>query len=211
MKPRLFTLAAALWLLAGTGPAHGQDPAASPTAGTGAVGKVGLINIQEAIASTQEGKKALGDIQKKYEPKRNELQRLDQEINALNDQLQKQAATLSDEERVRLQRELDEKQRIFKRTQEDDNADFQNDSQEVVRRIGQKMVRVINDYAQKNGFAVIFDPAAVNMPVYYAANGIDITQAIVKLYDAANPVAGGAAETTPAPKSTASKPATPHP
>jgi outer membrane protein len=172
--------------------------------------KIGLINIQEAIASTVEGKKAIGDIQKKYEPRRNDLERQDQEIKALQDQLQKQQTTLSDEERVRLNRELDEKQRLFKRAQEDAQADYQNDNQETIRRIGQKMVRVINDYAQQTGLILVLDPAAANMPVYYAAKGLDITEPIVKRYDASNPGESPSASSAPAPpvkQAAAGKPA----
>src|ERR1700722_8633003 len=84
----------------------GQDPST-----TSASGKIGVINIQQAIAQTGEGRQALDTIQRKYEPKKQELQRRQDEINALQDQLQKQSATLSDEERGRLGRELDEKQR----------------------------------------------------------------------------------------------------
>src|SRR5579859_880316 len=179
----------------------GQDPSA-----TSASGKIGVINIQQAIAQTGEGKQALDAIQKKYEPKKQELQRRQDEINALQDQLQKQSATLSDEERSRLTRELDEKQRLFKRSQEDDQADFQGDTQEAVQRIGAKMVRVIDDYAQKSGYALVIDPAGVQMPVYYAAKGIDITDPIVKLYDSANPAAASAASAPSAPRAPATKP-----
>ena len=179
----------------------GQDPST-----TSASGKIGVINIQQAIAQTGEGRQALDVIQKKYEPKRQELQRRQDEINALQDQLQKQSATLSDEERARLGRELDEKQRLFKRSQEDDQADFQADTQEAVQRIGQKMVRVIDDYAQKSGYALVIDPAGVQMPVYYVAKGIDITDPIVKLYDSANPAPASAASAPSAPRAPAAKP-----
>src|SRR5690348_6553465 len=84
----------------------GQDPS------TGIAGKIGVINIQQAIASTTEGKAALGELQKKYEPKRLDLQKRQDEISSLTDQLQKQSATLSDDERSRLSRELDDKQRV---------------------------------------------------------------------------------------------------
>ena len=110
-------------------------------------GKVGVINLQEAIASTQEGKKAFGEIQKKYQPRQQDLQRQQQEIQTLQDQLQKQAATLSDEERVRLSRDVDDKQRLFKRSTEDATAEYQADNQDTLRRLGQKMVRILNEYA----------------------------------------------------------------
>ena len=61
------------------------------------------------------------------------------------------------------------------------------------------MVRVINDYAQQNGYALVLDPAAVQMPVYYAARGLDITDAIIKRYDSANPGESPAASSSPAP------------
>ena len=204
MRNRLWTVSVVLGLLVFPALARSQDePPAAP-------GKIGLINIQAAIASTEEGKKALGDIQKKFEPRRNDLERQQQEINALQDQLQKQQTTLSDEEGLRLNRELDEKQRLFKRAQEDAQADYKNDNQEAVRRIGQKMVRVINDYAQQNGFALVLDPAAVQLPVYFAARGLDLTEAIVKRYDAANPGPSPAASSSSAPPvkpAAASKPA----
>ena len=57
------------------------------------------------------------------------------------------------------------------------------------------MVRIIGDYAQQNGFALVIDGAQV--PVYYAAKDIDITAEIVKRYDAANPVAEAAAPPNP--------------
>jgi outer membrane protein len=202
MRNRLLSVSALLCLLVCPALARSQDAPSAP-------GKIGLINIQEAIAATVEGKKALGDIQKKYEPRRNDLERQQQEINALQDQLQKQVTTLSDEEKLRLNRELEEKQRLFKRAQEDAQADFQNDNQEAVRRIGQKMVRVINDYAQQNGYALVLDAAAVQMPVYYAARGLDITETIIKRYDAANPGEnpGASSASAPAVKPTAaSKP-----
>jgi len=200
MRNRVLSFSVLLTLLVAPSLARSQD---QPSAVTG---RVGVINIQEAIVGTAEGKKALSEIQKKYEPRRNDLQRQEQEISALQDQLQKQVNTLSDEEKLRLQRELDEKQRLFKRAQEDAQADYQNDNQEAIRRVGQKMVRVINDYAQQNGFVLVVDDS--QLPVYFVAKGNDLTDAIMKRYDAANPVASAAASSSPPAKpAAASKPA----
>ena len=177
----------------------------------GASGKIGVINIQESIGKSGEGKKAFAELQKKYQPREQDLQRQQQDISALQDQLQKQAMTLSDEERARLSRDLEEKQKILKRASEDANTDFQGDSQEVIRRVGQKMLRVISEYAQQNSFVLVIDDAQI--PVYYAAKEIDLTDEIVKRYDAANPVEGGTAAPaatgaagTPRPAAPAAKP-----
>lgn len=152
---------------------------------SGGSGKIGLVNIQEAIVSTAEGKKAMADLQKKYQPRQQEVQKLQQDIQAVSDQLQKQSATLSDEEQRRLNRDLEEKQKVLKRTTEDAQADFTSDRDEMFRRIGQKLVKQIDDYARQNGFSLIIGSDQV--PIYYAAKEVELTDEIVRLYDAANP------------------------
>lgn len=168
--------------------------------------KIAVINIQQAISATAEGKKALADIQKKYEPRRADLQQQEKEINALQDQLQNQSTMLSDEQRYHLERELDQKQRHFKAAQEDAQDDFQADTQEAVREIGQKMVKVISQYAQEHHYSLVIGDQQV--PVYYAAKTVDITQNIVNLYDQGHPVAS-AANTSGAAASTSARARTP--
>jgi outer membrane protein len=191
MKNRWTSLMLLLTLLGVTVAGHAQA-------------KIGLIGINAAIGSTQEGKKAIGDLQKKYQPRQQELERLQQEIQSIQDQLGKQSATLSDDEQRRLSRDLEDKQKLLKRSTDDAQTDFAADRDEVIRRIGQKMVNVIHDYAQQNGLTLVIDGAQV--PVYYAAKDVDITAEIVKRYDAANPVADAGG--TPKPSA---PPATPSP
>src|SRR5271157_2889723 len=156
MKTRVSTIT--LLLCLGTAPSIllGQT--------SGTPGKIGLVNIQEAILSTAEGKKAMADLQKKYQPRQQEIQRLQQEIQAISDQLQKQAATLSDEEQRRLNRELEDKQKLLKRTTEDAQGEFASDRDEMFRRIGQKVVKQIDEYARQNGFSLVIGSDQV--PIY---------------------------------------------
>jgi len=203
MKTRVSTLTLLFFL--------GITPAGLLAQSPGAPSKVGLVNIQEAILSTAEGKKSMADLQKKYQPRQQEIQKENQDIQAITDQLQKQAATLSDEEQRRLNRDLEEKQKLLKRTQEDAQADFSTDRDEMFRRIGQKIVKVIQDYASKNGFSLVI--GSDQIPIYYAATEVDLTDQIVKLYDAANPsdapTSGGpAAPATRSGTPSAPKPAT---
>jgi len=185
MKKSLSTFTALLFMMALPLVAHAQ-------------GKLGVININAAIAGSEEGKKVIADLQKKYQPRQQEIERLQQEAQSDQDRLTKQASTLSADEQGRLSRDLEDKQRLLKRATDDAQTDFAADRDGAVRRIGQKMVQVISDYAEHNGFNLVLDGAQV--PIYYAAKGVDITPEIVKRYDAANPVAGGATPAKPAAK-----------
>jgi outer membrane protein len=192
MKIRLTTLTALLAILAVPLGAHAQ-------------GKVGVININAAIASTAEGKKAIADLQQKYQPRQQELERLQGEIQKIQGQLSSNSPTLSDDEQRRLTRDLEDKQKILKRSTDDAQTDFNTDRDEAIRRIGQKMVRVIQEYAPQNGIVLVID--GIQVPIYYASKDLDITEAIVKRYDAANPVAGTATPPAHAPApSSATKP-----
>ena len=153
--------------------------------------RVAFININEAIAGTIDGKNALADLQKKYQPLQQELQRLQQEKQAIQDQLQKQQPTLSDQEQSRLLRELETKQKQFTRAWEDAQADFNRDRDEVINRIGTKMLQLIAEYAGQNNFGLVLDD--VQVPVYYASKDIEMTDAIIKRYDAATPAASSPA------------------
>ena len=204
MKTRVSTIALLLFLGIAPSLLLGQNP--------GATGKVGLVGIQEAILNTGEGKKSMADLQKKYQPRQQEIQKLSQDIQAIGDQLQRGATTLSDDEQRRLNHDLEEKQKLLKRSQEDAQADFAADRDEMLRRIGQKMVKIIDDYARQNGFALVIGSDQV--PIYYAAKEVDLTDQVVKLYDAANPaeaVTSGVPATPSATRPIGPAPAKPKP
>jgi len=192
--------------------AGAQSPAPAPAAV-----RIGIINIQQAIFATAEGKKASADLQKKFQPRQQDLQKQQQEIQNLQEQLQRQQTTLSDAERIRLNRELSEKQKLFDRAREDAQADFQEDRQDVISRVGQKMVALIRDYAQQNGYALVLDAqipvvgtnqmADAQIPIYFATKDVDITDDIVKRYDSAFPAESAGA---PGPSKPSAAPAKPH-
>lgn len=195
MKNRLIALTATLALLTGPLSLRAQNTAPAQV-------KIGVLNMQAAIASTAEGKKVITDLQTKYQPRQQEAQRLQQEIQAIQDQLTKQAATLSEEEQGRLNRDAEVKQKELKRSVEDAQNDFARDRDEAVNRLVQKMLRVVSDYATKNGFTLVLDDQQV--PIYFASKDIELTEEMIKRYDAANPVAEAAA-----PAKSATHPTTP--
>jgi outer membrane protein len=188
--------------------AWGQAGSAAAPA-SGSAGKVAVINIQTAITGTSEGKQAAAELQSKYTPRQTELDNMRKQIEDIQTRLRNGATTLSDEEKQRLAQEGDRLTRSFQRKQQELQDDGQEDQREVVDRIGRKMLDVIDKYSKENGYSVVFDISAQNTPVVYAANHIDITQDIVRLFDQAYPVRTGTAPkpaaaqrpaaTTPAP------------
>ncbi|MGH9555503.1 MAG: OmpH family outer membrane protein [Terriglobales bacterium] len=167
--------------------------------------KVGIINIQAAIAFSYEGQRDFAALQKKFEPKQNEISTLNKEIEDLKKQLQAQANVGSDESRASLARSIEQKQKLLQRTAEDARSDYTAQQNEVAGKIGNKMLGVLDTYAKNNGFAVVlnYDEQNPQNPVLWAGASVDITRPVLEAY---NIVSGVPAPPPPAPS--AAKPAT---
>ena len=198
-----FTLVMAAACVLGAGAAHAQ--AAAPGSSAGA--KIGVINVRQAIASTSEGKQAGAELQSQFAPRQSELEGLNKQINDLRQRLDAGTGKLSQDELTRLQREGEVKARQLQRKQDEYQEDVNAAQADVFDRIGRKMIDVLDRYARENGYVAVLDTSAQNTPILFASTNIDVTQDIVKLYDQAYPVKGGApASTTPA-KPAATRPA----
>jgi outer membrane protein len=178
---------------------------AAPAAG-GAT-KIGVINIRQAIAATAEGKQAGAELQSQFAPRQNELEGMNKQISDVRQRLDAGQGKISQEEQARLTRQGEQLTRQLQRKQDEYQEDVNGAQGEVFDRIGRKMVDVLDRYARENNFTAIFDSSAQNTPILFASTNIDITQDIVRLYDAAYPVKACA---TPAarPAGAAPKPAT---
>lgn len=207
--------------LLGAAIALAQAPAAAPAAASAPPTKVAVIQIQAALAATKEGQKAAADLEVKLGPRKKELDGKQAEIKDLQERLQRGGNTLSDSAKEDLTRNIDTKTKSYNRELEDAQAELEQEQQKVVGALGQKMMAVIDKYAQQNGFAIVLDVSSQNTPVLYASNTVDITKEVIDLYDktvftatptpapgaTARPAAPPAAR--PAPATAAPKPAAP--
>jgi len=167
--------------------------------------KVAIIHVQNAILSTKDGQKAAGELSARFAPKKGELEKKQTEISGLQDQLRKGSATLSEDAKAKLMRDIDANNKSLQRETEDAQADLDQEQGKIMQELGNKVMAVIEKYATQNGFALVLDVSNPQTPVLWAASAIDITNDIVKLYDQANP--GTGASSAPASKPAAGTPA----
>jgi outer membrane protein len=187
----VLTLVLATISLAQTAPAtSAAAPATTAAPATGGV-KVGIIDIQQAIIGTNEGARDFETLQKKFEPKRNELSGLNTEIENLKKQLNTQGDKMNEEARATLLKSIENKQKVLQRTGEDAKNDFEQQQNEIAQRILQKLAPVIDKYAKSNGYGLLFDSSNPwpQGPLLWATSGVDLTKTIVDAYNAQSGVA----------------------
>jgi len=201
--------------------------AAAPTTASAAIPtgpgtRIGTINIEQAVLGTNEGQRDFQALQKKLDPKQAELKSQNDELEALQKQLQTQGDKLNDDARANLVKEIETKKKSFDRAVQDAQEDAQNQQKEIFQRILQKMAPVIVKHAQEGGYAMIVDtsnPWPQSPVLWYDGQKSDITKVVVDLYNTQSgvpaPAASGAAAPkssvprTTAPKAPAMKPTTP--
>jgi outer membrane protein len=188
--------------------AAAQTPAAVAAAPAAPAGpaKIAVIAFQLAVAQTNEGQRNFADLQKKYEPKENQLKALNDDIENLQKQLQAQGDKLNDAERASRAKTIDDKQKQLQRSAEDLRNDGNQEMQDMLNALASKVYEVVESYAKQQGYTLVLDVSQQQTPVLYANEGTNITKAII---DAYNVKSGVPAPPPQTPAATAPKPAAP--
>jgi outer membrane protein len=147
--------------------------------------KLGVIKLQEGLLATAELKKAQAELQAKYKPRQDQLERLQRELEGIQAKLgnEGEVAKLSQAGVQDLQIQGQRKQREAQRIQEDLEADFNRDRQDILGRAGQRMGEVVKKVAEEKGLDVVLD---IGNTVYIKP-ALDITTDVVAAYDKAHP------------------------
>ena len=194
-------------------------PAPAAAAAPAGPAKIAVIAFQVAVAQTNEGQRNFADLQKKYDPKRQQLKVLSDDVDNLKKQLQAQGDKLSDAERANKAKTIDDKEKQLQRQAEDAQNDFQQEMQELYNGLASKVYDVLASYAQQQGFTLVLDVAQQQNPVLYASDSTNITKQIIDAYNVksgvpappAQPAAAPApARPAPAPAKPAAKPPVAH-
>jgi outer membrane protein len=194
-------------------PAAPTAPAAAPAKPEAIPAKIALVAFEQAVFNTNEGQKAVLDIQKKYEPQKAKIDALSTEVDGLKKQLAGLPATATAEDRAARQRTIDAKDKELQRQAEDAQTAYNTDLQDAYGKIAQKVSVTLKNYVAQNGYTLLMDVSAQQSGIMWAVPSADVTDAVIKAYNASSGVAAPppAAPSASRPATTTPKPTTPRP
>jgi outer membrane protein len=180
-------------------PAAPSSPAPQPAAKAAAPApqaveaKIALIAFEDAVLATNEGQRVLQEIQKKYDPKKAEIESLSKEVDTLKQQYQSASATLSDADKAERLKAIDVKEKALNREAEDTQTAYSNEAQAAINKVAQKMGPTVVKYVQQNGYTMLWDSGSGEQPrggltVMWVRDGTDISRAVVDAYNASSGV-----------------------
>jgi outer membrane protein len=188
-------------------PAPASAAAAAPVVPIPA--KVAVIAFQVAVAQTNEGQRNFADIQRKFEPKREQIKALGDEIETLKKQLQAQGDKLSPAEASSRTKSIDDKTKSAQRQAEDAQNDYQSSVQDMYNTLASKVFEVVDAYAKEQGYTLVLDASNQQSPILWASEATNITLPVIAAYNTKSGVPAPAAGAPSAPAPGAKSPVVP--
>jgi len=150
--------------------------------------KLGIINPQAVLQSSSKGKEAIERLKSLQLGKQKKYESLQKEIDTLEKEAMSPA--LNQEARDRKANDLQNKRTDIKRFAEDAQKESMAAQQKEFEKIQADLMPIIEKIAKENGFSLILDLNTAG--VTYFDPAIDISEKVVKAYDAQSAAAPAA-------------------
>jgi outer membrane protein len=144
--------------------------------------KIGFVNFGRLLEESPQAKSAQQALEGEFLPRQREVAAQQKSLEEKRDKLKKEAAVMSEADRVRTEREVRDLElnvtRRFNELQEDLNLR----RNEEVGRMQRALLQEVQAYARANGFQLV-----VSEGVLFAADGVDITPQVVAAIKSKSP------------------------
>jgi len=173
-------------------PGQAGQPQNPSSSGGGAPGVVRCVNTSQFREGILELKAKRDKLNHEFEPKNQKLTNMQNEIVALENELQKQGDNLTPQTRDAKMRRLDSLKRDYQYTADATNSEAAQRWKDETAVIFDKMDKFFKDFAAKRRITIVVDIAAATQSqvLLYVAPGMNVTKEFIDEYNRANPVAG---------------------
>jgi outer membrane protein len=149
--------------------------------------KIGYVDSQRLLEESPQAKAVSESLKAEFGPRQRDIQTQMAQAKAREDKLQKDAPTMSDDQKARAEGELRNLQRDLSRKQSEFQDDLNARRNEEISRLQRTLIEEVRAYAKSQSYDLIVSDAL------YATTAVDITPAILASLQAH----GGAARPTP--------------
>ena len=152
--------------------------------------KIGVVDYGRLVEESPQAKSALDSIRTEFTPRQRDLQNQQASLKAKEDRLQKDGATMAQDQRTNAEKDLRDGYRELQRKQTEVQDDFNARRNEEMSRLQKTLIEQVRIYAKAQNFDLVIADGVI-----YTTPTIDITPAILAQLQA-NP--GAAASHTKA-------------
>jgi len=136
--------------------------------------KIGYVNVERILHSSNSAKAAQAKIESEFSKRNDELERMANNLRAQIQKYDKDAPALSDSERIRRQRQLEDLESDLQRKEREFQEDVNLRRNELFSEIIDKADNAIQKIAESQGYDLIITDAVTVSP------RVDITDEVLK-------------------------------
>ena len=143
--------------------------------------KVGIVDIDQAISSTEEGKSAREEFARKQREAESALQPMLDRYRELEEDLKAKKFVLSDDALFQKQLDLAEMRNQIQNKMKELEGQLQVDQKRLEGPLTKKLVDIIEATGKDKGFTMIFRRGAPGL--LYSREALDITDLVIEKYN----------------------------
>lgn len=136
--------------------------------------KIGFVSTERIFREAAPAKAAQAKIEQEFSRRDKELQDMAARLKGMSEKLDKDAAVLSESERIKRQRDLADLDKDFQRKQREFREDLNQRRNEELAVVLERTNKVIKQIAETEKYDIVFQEAV------YASPRIDITDKVLK-------------------------------
>jgi outer membrane protein len=144
--------------------------------------KIGVVDIDQAISSTEEGKAAREEFARKQREAEAEVQPMYERYKELEDELKAKKFVLSDEALFQKQLDLAEMRNQIENKMKELEGQLKVDQKRLEGPLTAKLIDIIEDIGKTRGFTMILRRGTPG--VLYTREALDITDLVIEKYNA---------------------------
>lgn len=146
--------------------------------------KIGVLDYSKLMEESPQAKVTLDAIRNEFAPKQRDLQTQQTSLKAREEKLTKDAATMSADQRSKVEKEIRDGYRELARKQQEVQEDFNVRRNEEMSRLQRTLIEEVRTYAKAQNFDLVLADGVI-----YATQTIDITPAVLGNLKTAGPAA----------------------
>ena len=141
--------------------------------------KIGCVDLQRVIETSDIGKKLKGEIQQEIERAKQKLTEKDQELKKLREMLDRQSFAMNEDVKQEKLKEFQTKARELDRLTTDSEDDLKQRFAVKQQKLIQDVMDVVKQYGKEKGYSIILEKSIV----FYAIDSFDVTDEVVQIFN----------------------------
>jgi len=147
--------------------------------------KIGVVNVPALMEQAPQARVAMAALDEEFKPRQREIVAKQNELQELNDKVQRDLAVMGETERRNAEKDLRDLQREVTRLQTEFREDLNLRRNEELGNLQRSLLKEVQDYAQASGYDLV-----VGDGVLFASTAVNITENVLRAMEANFQAAG---------------------